>query len=80
MAYYDEIKIASAQTHELGCMSMIYVINITSSCIIPTFVGSDIYTLNYRDWFVIKLMGISHNICNGSPRYLELNQMKESGN
>ena len=39
MAYYDEIKVASAQMHELGCMSMIYVINITYSYIIPIFKG-----------------------------------------
>ena len=57
MAYYDEIKIASTQAHELGCMSTIYVANIISSCVIPTFVGLDIYTLNYRDLFVIKLNG-----------------------
>ena len=57
MAYYYEVKIASAQMHGLGCMSMIYVINITSSRIIPTFVGLDIYTLNNRDLFVIELNG-----------------------
>ena len=57
MAHYDEIKTASAQVHGLGCVSMIYVINITSSCIIPTFVGLDIYTLIYRDLFVINLNG-----------------------
>ena len=38
-------------------MSKIYVINITSSCVIPTFVGLDIYTLIYRDLFVINLNG-----------------------
>ena len=54
---YDEIKTASTQTRELGCMSRIYVINITSSYVIPTFVGLDICTLNYRDLFVINLNG-----------------------
>ena len=43
--------------HGLGCMSMIYVINITSICIIPTVVGLDIYTLNNKDLFVINLNG-----------------------
>ena len=57
MAHHDEIKTASAQAHELGCMSKIYVINIISSCVIPTFVGLDIYTLIYRDLFVIELNG-----------------------
>ena len=57
MVRCNEIKTASVQTHELGCMSIIYVINITSSCIIPTFVGLDIYTLIYRDLFVINLNG-----------------------
>ena len=60
---------------------MMYLINIISSCIIPTFVGLDIYTLIYRDLFVINLNGkYPTNICNGSLRYLELNQIEESGN
>ena len=57
MDYYDEIKTASAQTRELGCMSKVYVINITSSCVIPTFVGLDIYTMICKDLFVINLNG-----------------------
>ena len=58
-------------------MSTIYVINITISCIIPTFVGLDIYALIYRDLFVFELNGkYPINICNESPIYLELNQMK----
>ena len=60
MVYYDEIKTASAQMHGLGCMSVIYTINIIFSCTIPIFVGLDmldIYTLIYRDLFVINLNG-----------------------
>ena len=61
-------------------MHAVYVICVVS-CIIPTFVGLVVYTLIYRDLLVINLKGeISRNICNGSPRYLELNQIEESGN
>ena len=49
MAYYDKIKIASAQMHELGCMSMIYVIYITYSYIIPIFVGLEYGRYLYPD-------------------------------
>ena len=38
-------------------MSTIYVINITISCIIPTFVGLGIDTLIYWDLSVIILNG-----------------------
>ena len=49
MAYYDEIKTAAAQKHELGCMFMIYVINITYSYIIPIFVGLEYVRYLYPD-------------------------------
>ena len=84
MAYYDEIKTASAQMHGLGCMSVIYTINIIFSCTIPIFVGLKYVRYLYPDlWgFICNQFKweISQNICNGSPRYLELNQMTESGN
>ena len=57
MTHYDEIKTASVQTYELGCMPTIYVINITISYISPTFVGLGIDTLIYWDLFVIILNG-----------------------
>ena len=49
MAYYDEIKIASAQMHELSCMFVIYVINIIYSCTIPIFVGLEYVRYLYPD-------------------------------
>ena len=44
---------ASTETDIYSYISAIYVI----SCVIPTFVGLDICTLNYRDLFVINLNG-----------------------
>ena len=62
-------------------MSTIYVINITISCIIPTFVGLDICTLVYRDLFVINLNGKYPEISVTDLRDIwELNQIEESGN
>ena len=48
-----ETMAASTETNIYNCISTIYVI----SCVIPTFVGLDICTLNYRDLFVINLNG-----------------------
>ena len=49
MAYYNEIKTASAQMHGLGCMSVIYVTNIIYSCTIPIFVGLEYVRYLYPD-------------------------------
>ena len=51
--YSYETTAASAETNIYNCISAIYVI----SCVIPTFVGLDIYALNYRYLFVFNLNG-----------------------
>ena len=64
------------ETDVYSYISAIYVI----SSIIPIFVGLDICTLNYMGFVCNQFKWeISRNICNGSPRYLELNQIEESG-
>ena len=45
-----------AASTEINIHSYIYAIYVIS-CVIPTFVGLDICTLNYRDLFVINLNG-----------------------
>ena len=54
---FSEIEIVSVQTNKHGYISTMYVINITSSCVIPTFVRLDIYSLNNRDLIVFNLKG-----------------------
>ena len=49
---YETIA-ALTETDIYSYISAIYVI----SCVIPTFVGLDICTLNHRDLFVINLNG-----------------------
>ena len=56
VAYYDEIKTASAQAIKYRCISTIYEISIMINYVIPILWDLiDIYPLIYRDWIVIEL-------------------------